>query len=70
MFRDFKYKLVKVPKSPGVDVKSKKTSDADPRFDEVVLSREDDRPLVFLFGWAGASEKNLGKYADIYHQVT
>ena len=27
---------------------------------------EKDKPLVLLFGWAGATEKNIAKYSDIY----
>lgn len=27
---------------------------------------EEQRPVVLVFGWAGATEKNLAKYMDIY----
>lgn len=30
---------------------------------------EDKRPLAILFGWAGATEKNLSKYAGIYRKA-
>jgi len=30
---------------------------------------EEKRPLVLLFGWAGASQKNLLKYSDLYNRA-
>jgi hypothetical protein len=33
------------------------------------LAAEEQRPLVLLFGWAGATEKNLAKYSSIYHRA-
>ena len=30
------------------------------------LDNTQDRPLSFLFGWAGANHKNLSKYSDIH----
>jgi hypothetical protein len=38
----------------------------DERFRNV---REEDRPLVLLCGWAGATPKNLSKYSDLYHRA-
>ena len=34
----------------------------DERFKDI---EEKDRPLVLLFGWAGANGKNLSKYSDV-----
>lgn len=45
------------------------TAFVDGKYEKFVIPNEDERPLVLLFGWAGASEKNLQKYADIYHKV-
>ena len=59
LFYDFKYKLTHGAQS------------AQPvagRFSSA-LAREEDRPLVFVFGWAGANEKNLSKYAEIYQRA-
>ena len=38
----------------------------DERFIDI---EEKDRPLVLLFGWAGANGKNLSKYSDIYRKA-
>ena len=38
----------------------------DERFKDI---EEKDRPLVLLFGWAGANGKNLSKYSDIYRKA-
>ncbi len=43
-------------------------SEMEPRFRGVVSS-ERDRPLAMVFGWAGASDKNLDKYAEIYRRA-
>jgi hypothetical protein len=59
MFRDFNYKLTKVQGG---------TTDLEGRFKGLIKS-ESERPLVFVFGWAGASEKNLDKYAEIYRNA-
>jgi len=32
-------------------------------------NEETEAPLVLLFGWAGASHKNLSKYSSIYHPL-
>ena len=39
---------------------------ADSRFQGV---KDDKRPLVMVFGWAGANKKNLEKYTDIYRRA-
>ena len=31
--------------------------------------KEEDKPLVLLFGWAGANGRNLAKYTDIYRKA-
>jgi hypothetical protein len=49
--RDFRFKLV----SAAVD-----EARIDTRFRGV---REEERPLVLLCGWAGATPKNLHKYS-------
>jgi len=57
-FKDFKfYPEFEPPDSRTV---------TDPRFQGV---KDSDRPLVFVFGWAGANKKNLEKYTDIYRQA-
>ena len=33
------------------------------------IGREGERPLVFVFGWAGATEKNMDKYSEIYRRA-
>ena len=38
----------------------------DDRFKDI---QEIDRPLVLVFGWAGANGKNLSKYSDIYRKA-
>ena len=48
---------------PAIDPKETKVDIREP--DSAGGSR-DSRPLVLLFGWGGASHKNLSKYADIY----
>jgi len=40
----------------------------DARFRDV-LSSESQRPLVCVFGWAGANDKNLAKYSEIYQKA-
>ncbi len=78
-FCDFKYKVTrpdlrKVRVCLTTTIKLSTLIDAfdchlkvtDARFKDVVDS-ESKKPLVFVFGWAGANEKNLGKYADVYH---
>ena len=59
MFRDFKYKINRATDRPD---------DVEEKF-RVALRREEDRPLVFLFGWAGATEKNLDKYSEVYRKA-
>ena len=54
--RDFRYKLV-------TDVRPEVVDD---RFKGV---RDDQRPVVLLCGWAGATPKNLHKYSEIYHRA-
>lgn len=48
---------------PAIDQKETKVVIREP---ESADGRRDSRPLVLLFGWGGASHKNLSKYADIY----
>lgn len=63
LFHDFKYKY-----TPAAQSKQ----EVQPRFQEAYASEavsEDQRPLVFVFGWAGATEKNLDKYAQIYQKA-
>jgi hypothetical protein len=57
MFRDFKYKFT--PATP---------ESVEQRFQGLV-QEEQERPLVFVFGWAGASDKNLDKYSEIYRMM-
>ena len=53
------------PEQKFAEIKSSET--------EVVIQHPEDvkknSPLVLLYGWGGASHKNLSKYADIYLQV-
>jgi hypothetical protein len=56
--RDFKYALTKCGGGTAVDK----------RFANLKV-RDRDRPLVFIFGWAGASAKNLDKYASVYRRA-
>lgn len=58
ILKDFKYNLIPYENAKDVVV--------DDRFKNV---EEKDRPLVFLFGWAGATQKNLRKYTQIYQKA-
>ena len=59
MFRDFKYKITRAAERPN---------DIEKKFRGAIKS-EEERPLVFLFGWAGATEKNLDKYAEVHRKA-
>ena len=59
MFRDFKYKITRAAERPN-DIEKKFVG---------AIRREEERPLVFVFGWAGATDKNLDKYAEIYRKA-
>jgi hypothetical protein len=59
LFRDFKYSLVRHTATAAKQDKRLAS----------MIKREEDRPLVFVFGWAGASDKNLDKYAEIYRKA-
>ena len=59
MFRDFKCNLTR--HTSATSEKVEKLSGA--------IRREGQRPLVFIFGWAGATDKNLDKYAEIYRKA-
>jgi len=62
LFKDFKYSLqISEP-----FIREKDNLLQDNRF---ILTKSEDQPLVILFGWAGASEKNLRKYAKIYQDA-
>ena len=56
LFRDFKFYLKTMPTREVTDERFKHTS-------------EKGRPLVILLGWAGANNKNLSKYTDIYEEA-
>ena len=49
---------------PDIDKKETKVVIREP--ESGTGGRRNAAPLVLLFGWGGASHKNLGKYADIY----
>ena len=59
MFRDFKCNLTR--HTSATSEKVEKLSSA--------IKREGQRPLVFIFGWAGATEKNMDKYSEIYRRA-
>ena len=59
MFRDFKCNLTR--HTSATSEKVEKLSGA--------IKREGQRPLVFIFGWAGATEKNMDKYSEIYRRA-
>ena len=59
MFRDFRYKITRAAERPN-DIEKKFRG---------AIGREEERPLVFIFGWAGATDKNLDKYAEIYRKA-
>ena len=59
MFRDFKCNLTRHTSS---------TADKVERLSGAI-KHEGERPLVFVFGWAGATEKNMDKYSEIYRQA-
>ena len=48
---------------PAINKKETKVVIREP---EPTTANGNTGPLVLLFGWGGASHKNLGKYADIY----
>ena len=56
MLRDFKCKITRAAERPG---------NVEKKF-HGAIRKDEERPLVFIFGWAGATEKNLDKYAEIY----
>ena len=57
-FKDFQFSL---------DTKPKLDKDIeDSRFKGVAYQ---DKPIVLVFGWAGATMKNLNKYAEIYRDA-
>ena len=60
LFRDFNYSLVRHSASQHKQGNERLSN---------LINREEDRPLVFVFGWAGASHKNLDKYAEIYRRA-
>lgn len=57
LFHDFKYRVQR----ENMELVTEE------RF--AVAAEAEKRPLVILFGWAGASQKNLGKYAEIYQKA-
>ena len=59
MFRDFKCKITRAAARP---------SEIEKKF-RGAIRKEEERPLVFIFGWAGSTEKNLDKYAEIYRKA-
>ena len=59
LFRDFKCNLTRHTSSTAEKVKRLSGT----------IGREGERPLVFVFGWAGATEKNMDKYSEIYRRA-
>ena len=55
LFRDFKCNLTR---HHDIEKKFRGT-----------IRKEEERPLVFVFGWAGATEKNMDKYSEIYRRA-
>jgi hypothetical protein len=61
MFRDFKYKFSPAIASPSLER-------VDQRL-QGLIQEEQEQPLFFVFGWAGASNKNLDRYSEIYRMM-
>jgi len=61
ILRDFKCNLTRHTSSTSAAEKVERLTGA--------ISRERERPLVFVFGWAGATEKNMDKYSEIYRRA-
>ena len=56
VLKDFKYKLVTEVNQDLIDERFRGLP-------------KDQRPVVLLCGWAGATPKNLHKYSEIYHRA-